>query len=105
MPYAEGNRLPGEAASKLGHLAVVRSEWVRSLVEDFERSVVTDTDMSQTHWKEFHPAQGQTLARVWAVDGSLMPVQSQERPPREVAFVKTALITVDKAKLDLIDKD
>ena len=34
-----------------------------------------------------------------------VPVQSQERPPREVAFVKTALITVDRAKLDRIDKD
>jgi hypothetical protein len=105
MPYAEGNRLPGEAASKLGHLAVVQSEWVRSLVEDFERSVETDTDVSLTPWKAFDPARVQPLARVWAVDGSFVPVQSQERPPREVAFVKTALITVDKAKLDRIDKD
>src|SRR5271157_3608986 len=105
MPYAEGNRLPGEAASKLGHLTVVQSEWVRSLVEDFERSVANDTDMSQTPWKAFDPDQRQTLARVWAVDGSFVTVQSQERLPREVAFVKTALITVDRAKLDLIDKD
>ena len=105
MPYAEGNRLPGEAASKLGHLAVVQSEWVKSLVEDFERSVVNDRDMSQTPWKAFDPARGQTLARVWAVDGSFVSVQSQERPSREVAFVKTALITIDRAKLDLIDKD
>jgi hypothetical protein len=105
MPYAEGNRLPGEAASKLGHLAVVQSDWVRSLVEDFERSVATDADVSQTPWQEFDPTMGQTLGRVWAVDGSFVPVQSQERPPREVAFVKTALITFDKAKLDVIDKD
>jgi hypothetical protein len=105
MPYAEGNRLPGEMASKLGHLAVVQSEWVKSLVEDFERSIVNDSDASQTPWKAFDPKQGQPLTRVWAVDGSFVPVRSQERPPREVAFVKTALITVDKTKLDLIDKD
>jgi hypothetical protein len=105
MPYTEGNRLPGETASKLGHLAVVQSEWVRSLVQDFERSVVSDTDLSQTPWKTFDPSPAQTLGRVWAVDGSFVAVQSHERPPREVAFVKTALITVDKTKLDLIDKE
>ena len=77
-----------------------------SLVLDFKRSVVNDRDMSQsTPWKAFDPARGQTLARVWAVDGSFVSVQSQERPSLEVAFVKTALITIDRAKLDLIDKD
>ena len=44
------------------------------------------------------------LSRVWAVDGSFVPVATQEKPPREVAFVKAALIVVDRAKLDAIDK-
>lgn len=105
MPYAGGDRLPGEAASKLGHLAVVESPWVQSLVKDFERSTVTDTDTSQTPWRAFDPAGVLPLTRVWAVDGSFVSVRSQERPPREVAFVKTALITVDKAKLEAIDRD
>ncbi len=105
MPYAEGSRLPGEAASKLGHLAVVQSDWVRSLIEDFERSATGEADLSQTAWTEFDPGRIPVLGKVWAVDGSFVPVQSQERPPREVAFVKTALITVDKAKLDAIDKE
>ena len=105
MSYERGSRLPGEAASKLGHLAVCQSEWVRSLVDDFERSVVEDTDTSQTAWETFEPNQWRPLTSVWAVDGSFVTVQSQERPPREVTFVKTALITVDRFKLDLIDKD
>ncbi len=88
MPYAGGDRLPSEAASKLGHLAVIESPWVQSLVKDFERAAVTDTDTSQTPWATFDPAGVPPLTRVWAVDGSFVPVQSQERPPREVAYVK-----------------
>ncbi len=105
MPYSGGERLPGEAASKLGHLAVVESRWVQALVKDFERSVTTDMDVSKTPWTTFDATGAAPLSRVWAVDGSFVPVQSQERPPREVAFVKTSLITVDKVKLDTIDKD
>ena len=36
MPYQGGTRLPGEFASKLGHLAVVENEWVCDLVKSFE---------------------------------------------------------------------
>ena len=37
MPYnsVKGN-LPYERASKLGHISVINSEWVKSLVESFE---------------------------------------------------------------------
>ena len=38
MPYQQGTRLPGGAASKIGHLAVIESEWVKSLVESFEQA-------------------------------------------------------------------
>jgi hypothetical protein len=45
------------------------------------------------------------LRSVWAVDGSFVSVITQEKPPREVAFVKTALFVVDRAKLDAIDRE
>lgn len=105
MPYAGGERLPSEAASKLGHLAVIQSEWVQSLVADFERAETSDEDLSQTPWAQFDPDPKDALLRVFAVDGSFVPIRSQERPPREVAFVKTALITVDQAAIDRIDKE
>lgn len=104
MPYQQGSRLPGESASKLGHLAVVGSEWVKSLVESFEQNRAATTDDSQTPWVTFDPSDVTPLSRVWAVDGSFVPVCTQEKPPREVAFVKTALMTVDRAKLAAIDK-
>lgn len=105
MPYSQGTRLPGEAASKLGHLAVIQSEWVRSLVEEFESNTRPSVDLSKTMWAQFDPAAVVPLRNVWATDGSFVPVRTEEKPPREVAFVKTALLTVDRAKLDLIDKE
>lgn len=105
MPYSEGSRLPGESASKLGHLAVVQSPWVKSLVEDFEDLKARDSDPASTIWHEFHGAGVLPLNSVWAVDGSFVAVASERKPPKEVAFVKTALLLLDKAKLDAIDRD
>jgi hypothetical protein len=104
MPYSQGSRLPGEAASKLGHLAVIESEWVKSLVGEFESTQRVTLDPSNTLWTEFEPLEA-PVRNVWAVDGSFVPVRTEDKPPREVAFVKTALLTVDRAKLDVIDKE
>ena len=36
MAYSAGNNLPFEPASKIGHLAVINSEWVNELIRNFE---------------------------------------------------------------------
>lgn len=105
MPYGQGTRLPGESASKLGHLAVTQSDWVKSLIEDFESTKARDGDPSNTAWQTFDPTNVEPLRSIWAVDGSFVSVRSGQKPPKEVAFVKTALLMLDKAKLDAIDKD
>ncbi len=105
MPYAQGTRLPGESASKLGHLAVLQSDWVRALVNEFDSGNVVTKDPSNTLWTEIDLAGVEPLRNVWAVDGSFVAVETQENPPKEVAFVKTALLTVDSAKLSAIDKE
>jgi hypothetical protein len=105
MPYGQGTRLPGESASKLGHLSVVKSEWVQALVSDFEASTISETDPSNTIWQTFCSDGIEPLRNVWAVDGSFVAVRSEKKPPKEVAFVKTALLAVDRAKLDSIDKE
>lgn len=104
MPYSQGTRLPGEAASKLGHLAVVQSEWVKALVNEFDHSSAVKNDASNTQWGAFHKPAAMPLRSVWAVDGSFVSVASEERPPKEVSFVKTALLTVDRTRLEAIDK-
>ncbi|WEK11511.1 MAG: hypothetical protein P0Y51_12580 [Candidatus Pseudomonas colombiensis] len=105
MPYGQGTRLPGESASKLGHLDVIQSEWVRSLVDDFESVKSQDGDPSKTVWIKFDASSVLPLRSIWAVDGSFVSVSSEQKPPKEVAFVKTALLMLDKAKLEAIDKD
>ena len=47
----------------------------------------------------------ESVSRIFAVDGSFSTVSSTDYPQKEVSFVKTALIRVDKTKLDKIDKD
>ena len=105
MPYSEGSRLPGEKASKLGHLSVVESEWVKSLVRDFEESKPRGSDNSQTMWFKFDPTGVTPLKSIWVIDGSFVPITSTGKPPKEMAFVKTAMLTLDKTKLDKIDKE
>jgi len=105
MPYSQGTRLPGENASKLGHLAIIESEWVKSLVNDFEQAQARETDFSQTIWHTFDPTGIKPLRNIWSVDGSFVPIRSDGKPPKEVAFVKTALLTIDQIKLNAIDKD
>ncbi len=90
MPYE------GERASKLGHLTLIDSPWVRDLVNGFERVPPTSGDPAGTPWRPFDPKAHAPLSRVWAVDGSFVAVRSTDTPPREVAFVKTALVLLDR---------
>ncbi len=84
MPYSQGSRLPGESASKLGHLLVVESEWVKSLVEDFNDLKSPDAEIDENMWAEFDPTGITPLRNIWAVDGSFVSVKSEGNPPKEV---------------------
>lgn len=97
MPYE------GEKASKLGHLTLLDSKWVHDLVTGFERAPTEAGDPAKTPWTPFDPTKAAPLSRVWAVDGSFVPVASSDTPPREVAFVKTALVLLDREQMADID--
>ena len=104
MPYANpAGRLGAEAASKLGHLDLTHSEWVRDLVETFEHDPPPPDAKAAAAWVPVSKAE--PLPEVWAVDGSIATVRSSDEPPREVAFVKTALVSVDRARLAGLDPD
>ena len=105
MPYTSSDgRLPGESASKLGHLAVVKSEWVKALIDNFESNNVEPSLKDLSIWKDYDPNLVVPLKYVWAVDGSFVPVSTNPPTGKEVAFIKTALLSIDKSKLDRIDK-
>lgn len=105
MPYGQGTRLPGERASKLGHLSVVGSPWVKSLLNDFEQSEVLGANQTASLWQPFDSSSAEPLQNIWAVDGSFVSIVSSNKPPKELAFVKTVLLTIDRTRLDRIDKD
>lgn len=103
MAYTTTGRLPYETASKLGHLEVIESEWVRSLLNDFENNDVDDGDnYDSSIWASYSLGQVQPLRHIWTADGSFSKVNQNRK---EVAFVKTALMTVEQSKIESIDKD
>ena len=86
-------------------IAAFQSDWVRALVTEFNSDIRITSDPSKTLWTEANPTGIEPLRNVWAVDGSFVPVRTQETPPKEGAFVKTALLTVDSARLAAIDRE
>ena len=102
MPYAKGERLPAERASKLGHLDVINSPLVRKMIGSFEDS--NAPPMSSTpNWEAIAFA-SDSLPIIFAVDGSYQIIESPRPPYKAVAFVKTALFRLDQPAIDSLDK-
>lgn len=103
MAYSSSGKLPYEVASKLGHLKVIESDWIRSLIEDFESNDITERYIfSDNIWNSIDENALPPLKHVWVVDGSYVPVVENNK---ELVFVKTALMTVEQSKIAKIDKD
>ena len=104
MPYSSSGKLPSESASKLGHLDIIQSDWVRSLISDFETASTVASLGDISVWQDFNLSGITALKYIWAVDGSFVSVKTDPPTGKEVAFIKTALLSVDKSKMDRIDK-
>jgi len=102
MPYTEGERLPGERASKLGHLDVLKSSLVQELCKNFE-DYSQPVNKKGVAWQTL-PNDGKSLSLIFAVDGSLQVIESEGRPKKALGFVKTALIMLDQPAIATIDK-
>ena len=103
MPYTKGERLPGERASKLGHLDVLKSPLVQELCNNFEDPSKPVSKKTVT-WQPL-PNNGKPLSLIFAVDGSQQVIESEGRPKKALGFVKTALIMLDQPALATIDKN
>lgn len=101
MPYQAGHRLPGERASKLGHLDVIKSDLVNELVAKFENPESEDYQTDAV-WEEIDKAE-KPLRLIFAVDGSKQTVRSDFPPYKEVSFVKTALLRLDQHAIEKLD--
>ncbi|MFD1203774.1 hypothetical protein ACFQ38_01330 [Sporosarcina contaminans] len=104
MAYNSKGGLPFESASKLGHLYLMNSEWINSLVKDFEAHYASPSSTVISNWIEFNGNPHNSIDQIWVVDGSYVPVQSDAMPPKEVAFVKTAILNISETSLKSIDK-
>ncbi len=103
MPYKAGNRLPGERASRLGHLEVLKSELVNKLIDSFNDSKIGESKR-EIAWEEIPKVESQ-LNLIFGVDGSRQVIISEYPPYKKLAFVKTALLRVDRKGLAKIDKE
>ncbi len=103
MPYDAGKRLPGERASRLGHLEVLKSNLVNKLCTSFE-CPADSAPSPALDWEAF-PCEGEPLPIVFGIDGSLQVIHADTPPQRDLAFVKTALLRIDQFALSRIDKD
>ena len=103
MPYKAGQRLPGERASRLGHLEVLKSDLVLDLVKAFE-STSTRSSALKGSWERI-PSDGQPLSLVFGVDGSMQVIDSDTPPRKSMGFVKTALLRLDSAAISELDRD
>lgn len=103
MPYKPGQRLPGERASRIGHLEVLKSGLVKRLCQSFEDPAFPRNSPSLT-WEPL-PSAGGPLPLIFGIDGSVQPIESETPPHKALAFVKTALLRLDQHALSQIDKD
>ena len=103
MPYQPSSRLPGERASKLGHLEVIQSALVKKLCENFlDPSIETRT--SSAVWERL-PTPGEELKIIFSSDGSIQTIENKQPPYKAVAFVKTALLKIDQYSIEKLDKE
>jgi len=103
VPYQAGKRLPAERASRLGHLDVLKSDLVKELCKSFDDSSVGFLPRPDA-WESV-PSSGEILPLVFGVDGSLQVIESETRPHKALAFVKTALLRLDRQALSLVDQE
>jgi len=103
MPYKAGDRLPGERASRLGLLDVLKSPLVKKLCESFEDPAQV-TVSTPTIWEDI-TIKGEPLPLIFGVDGSLQVIESETPPYKSLAFVKTALLRIDQAAISSIDQE
>lgn len=103
MPFQPGRRLPGERASKVGHLDVLKNPLVNELSRTFTDAKATSAD-AHTLWTEIK-TKAEPLSIVFCADGSWQTIVGESPPYSARAFIKTALVRLDEYALAKVDKE
>ena len=103
MPFQRGRRLPGERASKVGHLDVLKNPLVNELSRTFTDAQVTSAD-AKSLWAKIEIA-AKPLSIIFCADGSWQTIVGESPPYSARAFIKTALVRLDEHALGKVDKE
>lgn len=103
MPYQRSNHLPGERASKLGHLEVIQSPLIQKLCKNFEDPKSIPFSSGAT-WQPLSNS-AEDLKIIFSSDGSIQTIEAPQPPYKAIAFVKTALLKVDQYAISKLDKE
>ncbi len=103
MPFQRGRRLPGERASKIGHLEVLDNPLVQKLCREL-KDRQPDPTASGGLWSTL-AIRGEPLSIVFSADGSYQVIENEMPPYCARAFIKTALLRLDQYALQRIDRE
>lgn len=103
MPFQGGKRLPGERASKIGHLEVLNNPLVQKLCRQL-KDREADPAATGSLWSSIN-IQAEPLGIVFSADGSYQIIQNEIPPYCARAFIKTALLRLDQYALQQIDHE
>ena len=72
-------------------------------IQDFEKNDIGDEGLYDNDiWNEFEISSVEPLNHIWVSDGSFVEISENMK---ELAFVKTALMTIEQSKIAKIDKE
>lgn len=101
MPYQQGTNLPGEFASKVGHIDVVKSELMDELIKNLEFKEIPKTEKKEI-WESI--PKGETLTEIFGTDGSPQPIPYEDWPYARLFCVKVALISITSDEIDKLNQ-
>jgi rRNA maturation protein Nop10 len=103
MPFQRGRRLPGERASKVGHLDVLKNPLVSELSRTFTDARMASAD-AESLWTKIEIT-AKPLSIIFCADGSWQTIIGESPPYSARAFIKTALVRLDEHALGKVDKE
>ncbi|MED4012937.1 hypothetical protein P4606_19795 [Priestia aryabhattai] len=108
MAYSGNNAMPTEYASKLGHLPIVKDEFVSKLIKDFESFSLEDETTNILRCENFVTEKETSISSIISVDGSCSHIVNPIINKKSVSFIKVATLMISlqqlqKAQATIVD--
>lgn len=104
MPYGKSNVLPGEAASKLGHLSVLEDPLIKELLDQFQRAGAHPGTSAPLDGSVASVAASSPLPVVVAIDGSLSDVPNTFAKHKALSYVKVGSLELLLSDLEQLQQ-